>query len=134
MCLQARVWAWGAVCASSLPSACVLAAKAPSPPHCTQCEAFHNYLLNVRTDAGSSQCEVYYLLFKCDYYEGKNIHVRAQIAYKHQHTLTLPLVSVIYHFQLSQCCSISWKNSWDIVLGFYPGCFPPVPILQMMQA
>lgn len=88
--LQARVWARGAVCASSLPSACVSAAKAPSPPHCTQWEAFLNYLLNVRTDAGSSQCEVYYLLLKCDYYEGKNIHVRDKIAYNHQHTLTLP--------------------------------------------
>lgn len=76
------------LCASSLPSACVSAAT--SPPHCTQCEAFHNYLLNVRTDAGSSQCEVHSVLFKCDYYKRKNIHVRAEIAYKHRHTLTLP--------------------------------------------
>lgn len=34
-------------------------------------------------------CEVYYLLFKCDYYEGKSIHVKAKIAYKHKHALAL---------------------------------------------
>lgn len=38
-----------------------------------------------------------------------------------------PLGSVIYHFHLPQCYSMSWKNCWDMVLGFYPGCSPPVP-------